>query len=193
MKTVRFAILGEDDSDAETLKILVRRVAENERLPVYTKGYNGCAQLMRKGARDVAALAEEGWHRFVIAHDADRMTAEARHAAVWARVVKRSQAMPGCCCVVVPVEELEAWILADVEAVTKEWPAWRPKPVASPERIESPKEHLERLSRDAQHRPRYSHKTHNPVIAPHLDLAMVERKCPSFCVLSRFVRENLGL
>ena len=36
-----YGILGEDKSDAETIKVLVRRLADDQGLTVRTKGYGG--------------------------------------------------------------------------------------------------------------------------------------------------------
>jgi len=186
----RYAVLGEDLSDGETLRVLIRRLARNERLTVKVKGYDGCGQLLRKGARDLDEFWNQGYDRFVVAYDADRDGPAARLAEAHARVVAPSRAVDSACCIVVPVEELEAWLLADVSAVSKRWPGWRPEPIANPERVRDPKEHLEKLSRDSQRRPRYSHAVDNPMLAGLIDLEIVEKKCPSFRVLAEFVRAN---
>ncbi len=92
------------------------------------------------------------------------------------------------CCIVIPVQELEAWILADIECASKVFPSWKPSPIHNPEGISKPKEHLEKLSRDSKQRPRYRHAIHNEQVAKHLDLEKVARKCPAFTVLAAFVR-----
>ena len=102
------------------------------------------------------------------------------------RIVKHSE-VGDACCILIPVQELEAWILADIECAVNIFPSWRPAPIQNPEKIESPKEHLEKLSRDSKQRPRYSHAVHNEKMARHLDLEKVQRKCPAFSVLVEFV------
>ncbi len=186
----RYAVLGEDRSDAETLQVLIRGLANNPRLPVKLKGYDGCGGLLRKGHRDLDEFARQGCDRFVIAYDADRDPPTLRYESARAQILAPSRIAAAACCIVVPVQELEAWLLADLPAVVKVLPGWRPDPVANPERIQDPKEHLEKLSRDSQHRPRYSHALHNPRLAANLDLTVVERKCPSFAPLAAFVRAN---
>lgn len=186
----RYAVLGEDRSDVETLQVLIRRLANNPSLRVKIKGYDGCGGLLRKGARDLDEFSKQGCDRFIVAYDADRDDPHARRELARARVLAPASVAPEACCIVVPVQELEAWLLADVSAVANIWPSWRPDPIANPERIEDPKEHLEKLSRDSQRRPRYSHKLNNPELAKHVDLTVLERKCPSFIVLSAFVRAN---
>ncbi len=92
----------------------------------------------------------------------------------------------------IPVQELEAWILADIESVANVIPSWRLKPIDNPERIPSPKERLEKLSCGENKKQRYYHATHNEMVAPHLDLATREKKCPSFRPLAAFVRKPPG-
>ena len=87
----------------------------------------------------------------------------------------------------IPVQELEAWILADIECVTNVIPSWKPNLVSNPEGISSPKEYITRLSRDSRRKPLYMHAVHNEKMAAYLDLPKVAAKCPSFCVLRDFV------
>ena len=179
-------MIGEDDSDVATLKVLVRRLTKSENLSIRSKGYSGCAEMLRKGAQQLKAFCQLGCTKLIVCYDSDGNSPDERSLQVQERIVK-----PSCiskpCVVIVPVEELEAWILADIKAVSKVFKGWNPKEISSPEKIRSPKEHLEKLSRDANHRPRYSHATHNEKVAIHLDLVKVEKKCESFCKLKAFV------
>ena len=186
----RYAVLGEDRSDAETLQVLIRRLADNPRLPIKLKGYDGCGALLRKGARDLDEFSRQGCDRFVVAYDADRDDPSTRRELARTSILAPSRIPPNTCCIVVPVQELEAWLLADLPAVVHIFPSWRPEPITNPERIDDPKEYLEKLSRDSQRRPRYSHALNNPALAGKIDLATVERKCASFAVLAHFVRAN---
>ena len=94
-------------------------------------------------------------------------------------------------CIIVPVQEIEAWILADIEAVTRVFPSWLPAAFAgNPELIDDPKEHLERLSKATNKKPIYHHSTHNRVVAEHLNLNKVRQRCPSFQPLVDFVLNN---
>jgi hypothetical protein len=144
--------------------------------------------MLRDGAKQLVLLRNLGCKWFVVSYDADGTDWEPRRDEILARVVKPAGVEP--CCVVVPVQEIEAWILADIECATKVFSGWRPDPIQYPENIADPKEYLERLSRDAKKRPRYSHATHNPRIAEHLDLDKVAQKCRSFRPLSDFMSHN---
>jgi hypothetical protein len=182
-----YGVLGENNSDTATLKELIRRIAADDRLPIMTKGYEGGAEMLRKGAVQLQLFADLDCNRFVICYDADHNDPELCRRLIHERVVLKSGiALP--CCVVIPVQELEAWILADIEAAKNIFTSWSPEPVRSPELIESPKEHIEKLSRDAKRKPRYSHATHNERMAKHIDLGKVHSACPSFRPLYDFVR-----
>ena len=181
-----YGILGENESDVATLKILVRRLAGDESLRIKVKGYGGAAEMLRKGARELRSLQSAGCLRFIVCHDADGPDPAPKRRLVTERIVNPSGVGKNCC-IVVPVQELEAWILADIECAFKIFSSWRPDPIAYPEGISSPKEHLEKLSCHGKHRPRYGHATHNEKIATYLDLDKVRKKCPAFKVLDDFV------
>ena len=73
-----YRILGEDDSDVDTIAVLIRRIANQENLAIKKKGFGGCGNLLRKGAIVLQAQAGLGCTRFVITHDADGTDAAAR-------------------------------------------------------------------------------------------------------------------
>ncbi len=181
-----YGILGEDRSDVATLKVLVRRLARNESLSVKAKGYSGCAEMLRKGARQLKLFRSLHCTRFIVCHDADGPDPRPKRDLVRERIIRPSGIDAGYC-IVVPVQELEAWILADIESASNIFPSWTPPAIDNPEQVLSPKEHLEKLSRDSRQRPRYSHATHNERMAAHLDLVKVSKKCPAFRQLEAFV------
>ena len=183
-----YGILGEDKSDVATLKAIVRRLAGDASLPVKVKGYGGSGEMLRNGAKQIGFFKNDyGCTRFIVCHDADGPDPKPNRDLVQDRIIRPSCAEATNCCILVPVQELEAWILADIECAITLFPAWKPNPISQPESIPSPKEYLEKLSRDHKQRPRYSHATHNEQMAKHLDLDKVARKCPAFRVLVDFV------
>lgn len=44
-----YGVLGEDKSDVATLKVLIRRLANDEKVSI--KGYDGCGEMLRKGGK----------------------------------------------------------------------------------------------------------------------------------------------
>ena len=103
------------------------------------------------------------------------------------REIVRPSGLDEHCCVVIPVQELEAWILADLASASNVFKSWKPKPINNPETISDPKEHLIKLSLAENNKPRYSHALHNERLAKYIDLKTVAMKCPSFRTLEKFV------
>ncbi len=173
------AILAEDTSDVEALKYIVRRALGQERLPLWTKGYGGGGDLLSKGVRDIRQLQREGVQRFVVCHDADTESWEAVDSKVRRRLLTPT-GIAERCCVAVPVQELEAWLIADEQAINAVITSFRFGGHRSPEQINSPKEWLRSESRRAGGKPLYVPKMHNPRVAERLRLEVVGQKCPSF-------------
>lgn len=183
-----YAVLGEHDSDARTVKVLIKRIAANSALSVRTKGYSGAGELLRKGARQLRLFRKLGCTKLVICMDADGPDPTPIFQKVRRQIVQDEDIAD--CCIVIPVQELEAWLLADVEAAKSIFSSWSPAPVPNPESIPAPKEYLARVSRDSRQRPRYSSATHNERLAAHVDIDRLEQKCPSFRPLRDFVRSS---
>lgn len=181
------AIFGEAKSDTEMLKVLVRRLAGDSKLPVKPKSYTSCSHLVRKIKGDLIAFERLGYSRFIICYDADGPNPNPRYDQM-KKIVKDSGV--SSCCILIPVEEIEAWILADVKAVTKLFPSWFPPPkiISSPESVTDPKETLIRLSRISGKKPLYDYVNDNHRIAHHLDLERVFKLCPSFVPLREFMQ-----
>ncbi len=182
-----YGILGEEDSDAQSLKVLVRGLANQANMSILARGFSGCGDLLNKGSRQLRAFADQGCDRFVVCHDADGADPSEKHNEIMQRVIAPSRIATSYC-VVIPVQELEAWILADIEAVSNVFPSWRPAPIReNPEAIRNPKERLQRASQRHNKKPIYDPTTHNQRVAKYLRLDHVRRRCPSFERLSYFV------
>jgi hypothetical protein len=175
----RFAVLAEDRSDADALAHIMRRHLNRPGLSIKPKGYGGHGALCSKGARDVVAWINDGITKFVVCHDADS-TDPAEIVDKVTRSVLRPAGAENIACIAVPVQEIEAWFIADEEAINSTFEKFSFKGHASPESIASPKEYLKRLSREIGGRPLYVPKVHNASFASKLRLDVVAQKCRSF-------------
>lgn len=191
-----YAVMGEDDSDVETLKTFIKRLraAADKQPPkvvIHTKGYGGCAEMLRKAPAQLRAWEKAGVTRVVIAYDADRDDPAARMKRLSEVIAESKIAVAHC--PLVPVQELEAWLLADVAKLEAVFPTLRkskrtPKQIRSPEGVPDPKEHLTGLALHPERKVTLYHPpTHNEVMAELIDLDLVRKKCPSFRPLAEFV------
>ena len=188
-----YAVIAEDQSDVDTLAILIRRLANNSHISVKGKGYNGCGEMLKKGSLQLKSYKSDAKiKRFIICYDSDGNDANTRRKKLIDAVITPAN-LQAPICALIPVHEIEAWILADLVAVQKIFTGWQSvKPIPNPESIKHPKEYLENLSRQKNQRPRYSHATHNPVIASYLNLNVLQQKCPSFKPLVDIVCHGTG-
>ena len=108
-----YGVLGEDKSDFQTLKILVQRLADKKKVDIRGKGYTGCGELLKKGGEDLKLLSDMGCTRFIIAHDADQRDSKEVGQMLRDKIVK-PLGIKKSICLLVPVQEIEAWLLADV-------------------------------------------------------------------------------
>ncbi len=182
-----YGVLGEDTTDAETIKAIVARLVA-PRVKIHAKGFGSKDKLLDKGSSEITLFRGLGYSKFIVCHDSDGAAPSLNHRKVMERVVGPSGVSDDCC-VLIPVYMIESWILANIEAVTGIFTSWKPNPIANPEKIPDPKGELERLSRAENRKPRYSPPTHNPQVAKHLDLKIVAKKCPSFRPLLDFLRQ----
>ena len=141
-----FAVLAEDRSDVDSLVVLIKRISRMPKATIPRKGFSGCGELRRKAWSHIEDFAEKGATRFIICHDSDGNDPGEVKKKVLESLRAKIQ-VPKDCCIVVPVQELEAWIIADEEAIKKAIPSLVIKPVARPETVPSPKEWLVNESR----------------------------------------------
>jgi hypothetical protein len=183
-----YGVLGEG-TDPKAIKRLIRRLLDNERLPIRVKGYAGCGELRKKARLQIEAWAKQGIDCFVVCHDADGPDSAATIDAI-----KRANTVPQelreSCCIVVPIQEFEAWLIADANAVNRVLKNLDLREIREPHRKESPKDFLRRRSQTKKTSPQYSHVVHNERIAEILDLNVVELKCESFHQMAEFLRNS---
>jgi hypothetical protein len=184
-----YAVLGEDASDTESLKHIIRKLANNASLSIKTKDFDGCGDLLNRGHRILKLFSDNGCERFVICYDCNGHDPTERRQEAERRVIRASGIQTDHV-IVVPVQELEAWIIADNAAVQAVVRSWQVTDITSPERIRDPKEYLKKMSRGPNMKPRYDPANHNPDIAKDLDLDKVAQKCPSFRPLVAFIKSK---
>lgn len=187
-----YGIIAEDNSDIECLKVIIKRLAKNDSLKIKHKGYKGCANMLRDGWKDLKAYSQLSYiTHFIVCYDKDDSKGQTRYEEVINKIIKPSGLKNKKVCILIPIQEMEAWILADIESVTKVISSWKPaEKFQSPELIESPKEKLTKLSQTKSSKPLYDYVTHNQQVFKHIDLEIVKKKCPSFAELYEFVKND---
>lgn len=189
-----YVVIGEASSDIECLKILIRLLAKNESIPIEGKGYRSCGDMLNKGAALLKPYGKQKeFRKFIVCYDRDKDSSQKRYEQVVSKIIKPSgiKKPENLICILIPTEEIEAWILADIQAVSKVFSSWKPKKeFLHPETIANPKETLESLINEDKPRPLYTDTSNNKQIMKYLNLDIVKKKCPSFVELAEFVESN---
>ncbi|MGZ5550880.1 MAG: DUF4276 family protein [Nitrososphaeraceae archaeon] len=190
-----YVVITEDSSDFNCLKTLIKRLSKREGpISVAGRGYSCCGDMLNKGWSLLKSYDNQGYSKFIICYDRDNDSSQNRYEQIVSKIIKPSEInkkSKNAICILIPTEEIEAWILADIQAVSKVIPSWNPdQKFTHPEGIQNPKEKLEKLSRADKHRPLYSHKVHNERVMAHIDLNVLKKKCPSFVELAKFVESG---
>lgn len=187
-----YGVLAEDASDLEVLKVLIRRIANDSKVTIKGKPYAGCGDLLSKGTRGIQALHDVGISKLIICYDADDCNPEERYNEIVSRIIRPSK-VDLTFCALVPVQEIEAWLLSDLAAVKKIFSSFRDeREIASPENLRNPKEFLEKILRRRDNKPVYTDSTYNSKIAQHIDLFKLADKCISAIPLFELVQYGRG-
>ena len=183
-------VIAEDASDVEVIKILLKKASAKKFSTAQFVG-KGCGPLKRKIPAWCNVFKQKGVHAVLVVHDLDQNDlAELQQ--------KLTDLLPAnlfsTAAVVIPIEELEAWLLCDEMAIQKALKLQAaPKPIHHPETIGSPKEHLGALVK--QHSKgglkQYVNTVHNALIAQNMSVAKLS-KCASFQAFSTFAKAAIG-
>ncbi|WP_437951844.1 DUF4276 family protein [Sorangium sp. So ce296] len=187
-------VLGEDDTDCRTVKVLIRRiVSEQVDVRVRAPSKGGCAALRRSARGFMAELRDKGCGAIVLVHDLDRNPANGQlndEAGLRAGLESISVPSGVLRLICIPVEELEAWFWADQRVLDLVGKGVG-RAVVSPENVRKPKEALRDLSWKAHYKPVYS-TNDNWRLAEYLDIELCARKCRSFRELRDFALQVCG-
>jgi len=164
---MRIGIIAEDDGDVAVLSILAARMVRSKAVGFDRFIGRGAGKLRRKCGAWADILVRKGCQWVVVAHDRD--------ANNEGELRKQLEcAIKGCgakaSIVLIPVRELEAWLLFDSMAIARAFRSnKRPRLPGSPESLADPKHALEQIVWKA-FRQHYVSTIHNERIARQLDV-----------------------
>jgi hypothetical protein len=183
---MRLGLIAEDASDVQVLTILAKKIT-NKSISVSHFVGKGCGPLARKTPAWCRALWQKGCTRVILVHDQDRNDPTQLRSKLEEILVSAPQ---NKATVVIPTEELEAWLLSDMAAIARVMKLTKAiAEVHHPERISSPKEHIGAVVwRTSGKQKTYVNTVHNPLIADQMDLGKITIKCPSFSVFVNALR-----
>jgi hypothetical protein len=180
----KIGIIAEDISDIEVVsEILAKYLNENDFTVKKFVGH-GCGKLRNKCASWAKLLTKQGCSHILLFHDLDRHC-----ETVLRNELEYKIRLQSVCdsIVVIPNEEMEAWLLSDPQAIKSVFSLKsKPKYIPDCEAIISPKEYLQKVVW-ALGRKKYLNTVHNKRIANLTSLNNLKR-CRSFKVLDEYLQ-----
>jgi hypothetical protein len=185
--TVIVGIIAEDKSDVDVIDVIISKCTK---VKYSTKSFvgNGCGRLRNKCRQWADNLRERGCSLLVFAHDLDA-NSHAQLRAILQAALGESPLRPFI--IVIPVREIEAWLLADQKAICSAMNIRGTiKRIKNPEALLRPKESLrDIIYRASKKKITYLNTIHNEKIARQCELPNL-RRCESFKPLQKFIEQN---
>lgn len=182
-------MIAEDQSDVDVVCELISKIARKKFAIRRVLGY-GCGRMHSKARAWATQLQRQGCSTLLLVCDLDFRP----HADLLESLTAAINPCPILrYAVVIPVREIEAWLLADHEAITQALKLkLAVKKQANPEAIPNPKERLRDVIRErSKGKVTYLNTVHNRRIAAKLRIPEV-RRCQSFQPFEEFILKNLS-
>lgn len=183
IKAVKIGVIAEDNSDLDVIYELTCKIIKENQFSFARFVGHGSGRLRRKCRAWAQNLSDRGCTHIIVVHDLDRSVEHELRSLLQAQLENLHFETS---IVLIPIEEVEAWLIADPMALKAVFNMNKaPKVPKRPETIQSPKEYLARLVRKDS-KAQYLNTVHNRRIASALALSSLER-CPSFQPLPGFL------
>ena len=184
----KIGLIAEDKSDIEVITEIIAKYIPRNQFSIKSFVGNGCGKLKQKCDSWVAHLVGSGCDYVFIFLDLDRNNFSELKKALEGKVSPKSYPQS---LIVIPVEELEAWLLADGAAIKSAFSLEKaPKYINNSESIPSPKEYIAKIVYEIGKK-RYLNTVHNKKISEHVTLENL-RRCASFSGFDKYVTEKIG-
>lgn len=185
------AIVGfivEDKSDLDIVNELTKKAAKKPFTVRYFSG-RGCGRLRSQCSVWANNLRLQGCNRLIVLHDLDNENLSDLEKTLKG-ALGASPISPTI--LVIPVREIEAWLLADEAALSKTFQMKKPaKAVPNPETIVDPKAQLRKVIKaHSKNGIDYLSTVHGVKLAANCSLARL-RRCASFAPLEAFAKKYL--
>jgi hypothetical protein len=186
-ESLKIGIIAEDDSDVAVLQAIIEKYTDKSSFSIRKFVGNGCGRLRNKCQTWAETLVDNGCKFVILVHDLDRSDEQELRRFLEQKIPQTK--FPNSL-IVIPIEELEAWLLSDADALKSVFSLKKkPKRIPNCEVVLSPKEAIARLIWSMAKK-RYLNTVHNLRIAEKTTLVNL-RRCSSFLPLDNFLRKKV--
>lgn len=186
---MKIGVIAEENNDVEVLAEITRKLIPENSFSIAKFVGHGCGKLRKKCGPWARNLASRGCDLLVVLHDLDRAVESQLRSGLEGAVVDST--FKGKL-ILIPIEELEAWLLADAAALKATFTmSKQPNTPANPELIQSPKEFLRDLVWKSSKK-RYVNTVHNRKIAKNLNLDAL-KNCKTYAAYPKFLSDHFQM
>lgn len=178
-------VIAEDESDVKVFESLTAKLIKDHLFSVKWFKGGGSGKLRRKCGAWAQNLFAKKCKIVVVIHDLDQNDEDDLRNKITKQL---GSGAPGKHLILIPIQEIESWLLADRDAVKSTFSIRNlPKIPADTESIQNPKEFLRDIvTRNSK--TRYVNTVHNKVLASAVSVNVVMKKCPSFRPYPEFLK-----
>lgn len=179
----QIGVIAEEKNDIEVLYQLTCKVIDEKSFRFSKFVGHGCGKLRRKCRAWAQDLLIRGCTCLVIMHDLDKKDVNGLRQQLEKAI---EHLRYDASLILIPIEELEAWLLCDAHALKCVFRMKQPPKIPKhPEQIVSPKEYLKSLVKK-NCKKNYINTIHNKMIASNMTIANLQ-SCPSFSPYPEFL------
>ena len=172
----KFGLIAEGESDIAVIKEIFIKIFKKNGFSIMARPGKGSGNIINKCRSWTNDLLKNGCDYVFIFHDLDNNDCRELRKKLQDRISKKEY--PNAF-IIIPVQEIEAWLLSDPAAIKQVFNLQSlPNIKSDVESIDSPKEHLGKLIRKHKEG-RYLNRTHNAKIAKAASINSF-KKCKSF-------------
>lgn len=187
---MKIGIIAEDDSDVAVLREITLVLLKPHRIGFSRFVGGGCGKLRRKCGAWARILVRQGCPWIVVVHDLDLRDEQSLRAELM-RAIGPARAEASV--VLIPKQEIEAWLLYDNRAIAAAFHENQRLPLpGNPESLADAKGHLRDLIW-RRYRKDYLNTVHNALIAKHINVALLRHSrsfAPHF-IFANTLRQRL--
>lgn len=179
----KIGVIAEDRSDVDVITEILAKYMTRNTFSIKPIVGHGCGKIKQKCDSWSRFLFKSGCEHVFLFHDLDR-----DNEANLRKLLEKKFSPKGTpnSLIVIPIEELEAWLLSDTEAIQHVFSLpKRPKKISNCESVTSPKEHLANIVWLGG-RKRYVSTIHNKKISERISLENLKR-CSSYTEFDNYL------
>lgn len=186
---ISIGVIAEDDSDVDVIREVISKYINEDSYCLRRHCGKGCGRILGKCRGWAENLRRQGCRFLIVVRDLDRKDQAKLRSDIESIL---STKIIDEFAVVIPIQEIEAWLLADHDAIRRTFGIKvSVSKISNPELVLDPKARLGEIVylRSGKKR-RYVNTVHNTILARNATIGAFSR-CKSYLPLDAFIKDRI--